>query len=111
MLTILATVGLRTLVAVLPLDIQAAMAIRATTILQGTLAVLEIILVPLVKMRNNLRAIEDCKVAPTDTVYDACNLHPLVLSQHCLPALVQHPTFLRRQKPGLLPHGVFSYLG
>ena len=61
---ILATVGPHTLVAVLPLDIQAATAIRATTILQGTLVVLEtILLVPLVTTQNQ-QAIEDCKSRP-----------------------------------------------
>lgn len=65
MLTILATkavlVGLRTLVAVPLLDIQAAMAIREIT-LQGTLAVLEtILLVPLVTTQNHPRATGGCK--------------------------------------------------
>jgi len=55
-------VGLPTLVAVLPLDIQAVMAIPATTLHQGTLVVLEtILLVPLVTMRNRPQATEGCK--------------------------------------------------
>ena len=53
-------VGPRTLVAVLLLDIQAATAIRAIT-LQGTLAVLETILVHLVTTQNHPQATEGCK--------------------------------------------------
>jgi len=58
--TQVALVDLRTLVAVLLLDIQAVMAIQAATLLQGTLAVLEtILLVPLVTTQN--QATEGCK--------------------------------------------------
>jgi len=112
-LTILVTVGLPTLVVDLPLGIRAATAIQATTILQGTLAVLgTILLVPLVTTQNHLQAIEGCKKKRFDKMaYDRYNSRLLVLSQDCLLALVQHPTSLRRQTPGLLPHGVFSYLG
>lgn len=61
-----ALAGLRTLVAVPPLDIQAVMAIRAVTLLQGTLAVLEtILLVPLVTTQN--QATEGCKRRVTHT--------------------------------------------
>jgi len=61
-LTILATAGPRTLVVAPPLDIQAAMAIPATTMFQGALAVLgTILLVPLVTTQNRLQAIEGCK--------------------------------------------------
>ena len=61
-----ALVGLRTLLAVLPLHIQAVMAIRAVTLPQGTLAVLETIpLVPLVTTQN--QATEGCKRRVTHT--------------------------------------------
>ena len=55
-------VGLHTLVAVPPPDTQAVMATPAITLLQGTLVVLEtILLVPLVIMQNRPQAIEGCK--------------------------------------------------
>lgn len=115
MLTILATkavlVGLRTLVVVPLLDIQAAMAIREIT-LQGTLVVLEtILLVPLVTTQNHPQATGGCKKRADVTAHDSCNSRLLVLSQHCLLALVQPPTSLRQQTTDLLPHMAFSYLG
>lgn len=78
-------VGLRTLVAVLPLDIQAVMAIPATTLLQGTLVVLEtILLVPLVTMQNHPQATEGCKKTRRSYIArERCYLSLLVLSQHC----------------------------
>lgn len=87
------------------------MAIRATTILQGTLAVLEtILLVPLVTTQNHLRAIEDCKRRA-----EKHGVRPLSLAPPCFI-----PTLLTRacatpdisvDKHPPSPIGVFSYLG
>lgn len=104
MLTILAIkavlVDLRTLVVPL-LDIQAAMAIRATT-LQGTLAVLEtILLVPLVITQNHPRATEDCKRHAERSARDRCNSRLLVPSKYCLLALVQRQYLFVNEQPTL----------
>lgn len=112
-LTILATkavlVGLRTLVVPL-LDIQAAMAIRATT-LQGALVVLEtILLVPLVITQNHPRAIEDCKRRAERMARDRCNSRLLVLSI-LLTCACTTPTSPRQRTANLLPRPDPSYLG
>lgn len=103
-LTILGTPAvpaLRTLVAALPLDIQAATAIQAVTLLQGALVVLEtILLVPLVTIRN--QATEGCKRRVvrkwrTTVVTCACLSHPgiaysrLCITQHLL-SVTQRPS-------------------
>ena len=99
--TQVALAGLRTLVVVLPLDIQAAMAIQAVTLLQGALAVLEtILLVPLVITQN--QATEGCKKCAVHTwhatvVTCACLSHPNVTpsrlcNTHHLISAIQHPT-------------------
>ena len=108
MLTIPATkvvlVGLRILVAVLPRDTQAVMAIPAIIHPQGTLAVLEtILLVPLVTMQNRPQATEGCKRRVTHTrrtavVTCAYLSYPSIANsrlfnvQHIL-SVTQHPAF------------------
>ena len=95
--------GLRTLLAVLPLDIRAVMAIRAVTLLQGTLAVLEtILLVPLVTTQN--QATEDCKrrVAHTwrsTVVTCAClssHAYSRLCNTHHLISAIRHSTLSAR---------------
>lgn len=113
-LTILAIkavlVGLRTLVVPL-LDIQAAMAIRATT-LQGALVVLEtILLVPLVITQNHPRATEDCKRRAQRMARDRRNSRLLVLSKYCLLELVQHQyLFANERQPSAMPGSLVSWL-
>jgi len=97
--TQVALAGLLTLVAVLPLGIQAVMAIRAVTLLQGTLAVLETtLLVPLVTTQN--QSTEGCKRRVAHTwrsiiVTCACLSHPsIAYSRLCntqyLISAIQH---------------------
>lgn len=96
--------GLRILVAVLPRDTQAVMAIPEIIHPQGTLAVLEtILLVPLVTMQNRPQATEGCKKRVTHTwrttvVTCACLSYPSIANsrlfnaQHIL-SVTQHPAF------------------
>ena len=95
-----ALAGLRTLLAVLPLHIQAVMAIRAVTLPQGTLAVLETIpLVPLVTTQNQATEGYKRRVAHTwcsTVVTCACLSHPSVAhSRLCntqQTSHLRHPT-------------------